>query len=559
MIAGLLLLWTRTDLVGQDTDVSDRMPPELPRFTLRQIVTGSNDTLRRIPGSWLRAAMEAQPDSLARARYRSVAELSGVSALEGKALESERSQHTMGLYRREELTGAAAQTLEAIRRTIPGDTTRARFDWIFRSRGNWIVDLHDAALAWAQARSPGMTWSKARPALTAVRWLDPKDSLTPEAVPRAVYGLTLLAATDSNALAAIESDMIKADPVSAEAVRLLLSGYAEGARWYADAVGFFVSQPWIPGRAQGESLAGLVQREWSLLTRTSAEGALTVPAIRPRVFGYPQAVPQYGVPAGLFRRLIVPENGTAHLWLQRHGQTALLRTLRWLPSGDTSLVVLQVGSERIRLTTAPRQSRESLNGFLEPIDAIAIDPGYSPLLALGAVVHEWQHLLFRHWQLDAFAQGMQRDHVPIVEIPGVEPLLAEGFAEWTTERILEPLQSRWPLLVLGELEKRAGLVSNGADDQHSMGYALVATLAATLGDPAKTARLLLSNAERPSDIAQLPELRRAWKRYRRGPDRMLPQPPRRILVPEVTFTVEDGYPDDVTSRILMPAPRRGAR
>ena len=560
LVSGLLLLWAPTDVAGQDTDAYDRLPsPELPRFTLRQIVTGSNDTLRRIPGPWFRAAMEAQPESLARARYHTVAELSGVAALEGKALASERFQHTMGLYRREELTSAAARTLEAIRSSIPGDTARARFDRIFRWRGNWVVDLHDAALAWAQTRSPGMTWSKARPALTAIRWMDPKDTLTSEAVPRAVYGLMLLATTDSTALATIQSDMNKADSVSAEAVRLLLGGYAQGRRWYADALGFFVTQPWIPEGAQGQSLAGFVRREWRLLTGDSSTVGLKVPAIRAHVFGYPQAVPQYGVPAGLFRRLIVPENGIAHGWLQRHGQTALLRTLRWLPPGDTSLVVLQVGAETIRLTTAPRQSRESLNGFLEPADAIAIDPGYSPLLALGAVVHEWQHLLFRRRQLEAFAQSLQPDTLSVVEIPAVEPLLAEGFAEWTTERILEPLQSRWPLLVLGELEKRAGLVNNGADDQHSTGYALVATLAATLDDPARTAGLLLSHAEHPADIARLPELRRAWKKYARERDRMLPTPPRRILIPEVTFTVEDGYPDVVVSRILVPATRREAR
>ncbi|HZA98027.1 MAG TPA: hypothetical protein VE399_04565 [Gemmatimonadales bacterium] len=291
--SGLLLCWAPTKVAGQDTDTYDRSPPlELPRFTLRQIVTGSNDTLRRIPGPWFRAAMEARPESLARARYHTVAGLSGVAALEGKALESERFQHTMGLYRREELTSAAARTLEAIRSSIPGDTTRARFDRIFRWRGNWVADLHDAALAWAQTRSPGMTWNKARPALTAIRWLDPKDTLTFEAVPRAVYGLMLLATKDSTALATIQSDITKADPVSAEAVRLLLAGYAQGRRWYADALGFFETQPWIPEGAQGQSLAGLVRREWRLLRGDSSAAGLKVPAIRAHVFGYPQAVPQ---------------------------------------------------------------------------------------------------------------------------------------------------------------------------------------------------------------------------------------------------------------------------
>ena len=134
--------------------------------------------------------------------------------------------------------------------------------------------------------------------------------------------------------------------------------------------------------------------------------------------------------------------------------------------------------------------------------------------------------------------------------------MAEGFAEWTTERILQPLQTRWPLLALGELEKRAGLIKNGADDQHSTGYALVATHAGALDDPARTAGLLLSHAEQPADIAGIPELRRAWKKHARERDRMLQAPPRRILIPEVTFTVEDGYPDVVVSRILMPGDKR---
>jgi hypothetical protein len=95
LASGLLLLWAPTEVAGQDTDAYDRSPSrELPHFTVRQIVTGSNDALRRIPGPWLRVAMEAQPESLGRARYHTVAGLSGVAALSGKALESQRSQHT---------------------------------------------------------------------------------------------------------------------------------------------------------------------------------------------------------------------------------------------------------------------------------------------------------------------------------------------------------------------------------------------------------------------------------------------------------------------------------
>ncbi len=200
---------------------------ELPRFTLREIVTGSSDTLSRIPGPWLHAAGAAQPESLTLARYHKVARLSGVAPLEGNALRSERSQHMMGLYRRAELIQASRQTLNSIRAAIPGDTARLRFDRLFRPKGEWVVDLHDAALHWARRRAPGLQLASARPALVAVRWLDPKDSLTPEAVPRALYGLSLLAVADTSALSAVSTEMWRADPASAAAVKLLLLGYRE--------------------------------------------------------------------------------------------------------------------------------------------------------------------------------------------------------------------------------------------------------------------------------------------------------------------------------------------
>ena len=530
---------------------------ELPRFTLREIITGSNDTLSRIPGPWLQAATAAQPESLTLARYHKVARLSGVAPLEGNALRSERSQHMMGLYRRTELIQASHQTLSSIRAAIPGDTARQRFDRLFRPRGEWVVDLHDAALHWARTRAPGLQLASARPALVAVRWLDPKDSLAPEAVPRALYGLSLLAASDTSALNAVSTEMWRADPASATVVKLLLLGYRESHRWYTDAVGFFLTQPWVPDSARGHSLVDLVGSDWRRVAGSDFPPPQP-PEIQARLFGHPQAVPHYGVPAALFRRLVVAENRMARTWLERYGETGLLRTLRLLPAGDTSLVLLQAGAQSLRLTTLPRQSRESLNGFLEPGDVIAIEPGYSPLLAIGTIVHEWQHLLFRRLQLDRFAATLATRDSTLIELPGLEPFLAEGFAEWSSERILEPLHARWPLLALGELQKRAGLSSGTLEDQHLLGYALVATLAGALRDPATTTRVLLSNAEHPSRIVTQPGLKKAWRAHARAPDRVVTVPARRILIPEVTFSVEDGFPDIIGSRILVPVdPRSG--
>jgi hypothetical protein len=527
----------------------------LPRFTLREIVAGRSDSLTRIPGRWVHAALAAPGESPS-AAYHRAATRSGVTPLPGKALASERSHHVMGLYRRQELNGAARQTLAAIRAAIPGDSTRVRFDHLFRPRGEWVVDLHDAALAWARARSPEIGWDTVRRVLATAHWLDSRDSLAEEAVPRALYGLTVLAATDSAAFRVAGADLRRADSASAAAVALLLAGYAESRSWVVDALEFFLGQPWVPDEGTGRSLADYVRDDWRQVGRSAGRQAL--PEIQARLFGYPQAVPHYGVPPALFQRLVRADNANGRAWLERHGEAELLRALRSLPPGDTSLVLLQVGAEAIRLTTVPRQSRESLNGFLEPGDVIAIDPGYSPLLALGAVVHEWQHLLFRRRQLEEFARQLPSRQVPVIELPGIEPYVAEGFAEWSSERIMAPMVARWPLLGLGELEKRAGLAQANADDQHSIGYALVRSLAAELPGAAATTNLLLRNADRPSNLGKEAALRRAWRAYTGKPDRVFAVPASRILVPEVTFTIDGTFPEIVASRILVPPHRRGA-
>jgi hypothetical protein len=530
---------------------------ERPRFTLHEIVIERNDSSVRIPGRWLLAATIAFPESLATQAYSRAARRSGVAPLTGAVLASQRSQQVMGLYRRVELVNAARRTLDSIRSAIPTDSTRARFDGIFRPHGEWIVDLHDAALAWAQSRIRGFRERDAWPALIASHWVDPQDSVAaPEALPKAIYGLAVLAATDSAAFRTATAGMRRADSVAANSVLALLQGYTESLRWYTEALEFLLNAAWLP-EGGGKSVGDLVRSFWR--GALGIDVAVAQATIQPRWFGYPQAVPQYGVPAQLFGHLVRAENAEGQAWLDRQGQAALLRSLRWLPQGDSTLALLRTGTETLRLTTVSRQAKESLNGFLEPRDAIAIDPGYSPLLALGAVVHEWQHLLFRSRQLEAVAARLSQRTTPVIGLPGIEPHLAEGFAEWSAERILEPLTRRWPLLALGELEKRAALVQTQADDQHVLGYALVRALAAALPDPRATTGLLLRHASAPSALLKEPSLSRAWSRYRGSADLTPAQKPPRLLLPEVTFTIEDGIPDVESTRILLPGLDAAAR
>jgi hypothetical protein len=544
---GLLALFQHwaTNLAAQAPD-SDTPAgsPDVPRFTLREIVAGHNDSLARIPGRWLNAALAGMPESLAVKAYRHAASRSGVTPLEGARLTAERSRQVMGLYRRPELIGAIRTTLEAIRGGLSSDTSRARFDHLFRSGDEWIVDIHDAALARARSRAPGTTWA---------HWLPAADTGSGgEAIPRALYGLTVLAANDSSAFRAVSSELWRADSASADAAVLLLEGYAQSQEWYVDALEFLLTVPWVSQGGRGLSLADHVHAYWRRGRNEPAESKAGVPEIQARLFGHPQAVPHYGVPPSLFDRLVRADNGTAQAWLERYGEPRLLRILRRLPAGDTSLVLLETGSEVMRLTTVTRQSRESLNGFLEPGDGIAIDPGYSPLLALGAVVHEWQHLQFRRRQLEAFVAGLPSHRAAIVELPWADPYLAEGFAEWSTEQILAPLVERWPLLSFAELQKRAGLALTGEDDQHTIGYALVKALGTALEDRNVTTDLLLRHAEQPSRIMSHRAVRQAWRRFRLTHPSEVTTPAQRFLIPEVTFTIEDGFPDVVTSRILIP-------
>ena len=512
------------------------------------MVLGRNQPEWRIPGSWLHAATRIPAESLAGRAYRLAATRSGVEPLAGNLLSAQRSQHVMGLYRRAELHRASERTLETIRAAIPSDTVRARFDLLFRPQGQWIVDIHDAALAWSRRHAASMGWEIARPAVAGAQWLAPGDR-EPEALPRALYGLAVLAASDSAAFAAAESSMWRADSASAAAAVLLLKGYTESRRWYAEALDFFLREQWVPDRG-GRSIQDYVRQEWQDAYHLDVE--VSLPRIETRWFGYPQAVPQYGVPASLFGHLLQPENASASEWLQHNGEPNLLRILRLLPRGDTNLAVVRTSSQTLRLTSVSRQSRESLNGFLEPEDAIVIDPGYSPLLALGAVVHEWQHLVFRRVQLQRYALSLGRRPRESLQLPGVQPHLAEGFAEWSAERILRPVAARWPLLAFGEMEKRADLNQRGTDDQHALGYALVSALVFALRSPDQVTEILLRHADDPAGVPREAMLRKRWRKHRGSPDRELRSPMLPLLIPEVTFTIEDGFPDVVATRILVP-------
>ena len=535
--------WTATRL-----DPGREYYPVLPRFTVRQIIAGRGDTLLTVPGPWVAAARRAVPAERYADAYASAARSSGLARLTGDGLSSGAPLRMMGVYRRAELTAAVGATLDSIARQIPDARVAAAFTRLFRPRGAWLTDLHDVALARGRLQLGTASYATAAPALVAIGWLDADSTAAAEPAALALYRFHALSMGDSAAAGALRRRMQSLEPAAYRAVSALLAGYAEGAAWHAEALRFLVTERWIGGGSAGRSAGRSDGRSVYDLVRAASPGdSVFVPEIRARAFGYPQAVPRYGLPQPVFDRIVRADNWPAREWLRRHGPSGLLGVLRMLSLDFVAPATLDAGGETLWLTSVRRHAETSTNGFLEPRDAIVVDPAYVPLLALGAVVHEWQHLIVERRRLGALVP----DDTAAVVLPAADPFVAEGIAEWRAERIMAPLAARFPLLGVGEPEKRARLAASRPDDQHVVGYAMVRALREAVPDDASFERLLLAATNDPRAVAADPALARAWAGHP-GRDYVVAAPSRRVLVPETTFTVEDNFPDLLGMRIRAP-------
>lgn len=534
-----------SDSAGGRPWTASRMRPEaeyypvLPRFTLRQVIAGRRGSELRVPGAWVAAARARPADD--DSAYSALARAAGISRLGGDTLEGAGPLRAMGMARRQETRAAIVRTLEDIRRQIGDPAVASRFDRLFRPRGAWVIDLHDAALLLARTGSPGLDPAATVPALRAIGWL-PADAPPDDGIPLALYRLYALRAADSSGATALADAMRRASPASAHAVTTLLGAYDAAASWHTAALRFLLTEPWIAGSGGARSVAGMVRAAW--------EGAdtATAPELGARVFGFPQAVPRYGVPDALMPRLLRAENLSARQWLARHGGNELLAVLRLLPVdfGETSM--LEAPAETFRIVSVRQQSEQSLNGLLEPRDAILVDPGYVPILALGAVVHEWQHLLEERRRRVRLAEGTGE----IIVFSPMDPFVAEGIAERRTELLLAPLVRQFPLLGVSEVEKRVRLAARSADEHHVLGYAMVRAVEDAVADSDRRASILADAAGDPAAALRASELERAWRRHAGAPELRVDAPSRRVVVPETTFTVEDRFPDVIATRLLAP-------
>lgn len=510
--------------------------PTLPRFTQREIVFGARPGRSRLPGAWV-AAARARPADDAE-QYRELARAAGMKPLSGTELTSISVPRALGRASRSEMVEAARRTLSDIANQLPSPGVRQAFDRIFRPRGSWLTDLRDAALHFAGIRMPGLTPDGALPGLRALGWID-STVTDPDALVDALYRLRVLEATDSSFAAALTSDLRRSRPGEAASITAWLDAFRMAERWHASAVQFLLLVPWIGGETAASPLM-LAASGWEEVL-----DSLPIPEVRARHFSYPQAVPRYGIPAPLFDRLYVAENFAAARWLERHGRQALLLSARQAAPDFGPEAVMDLGPDTVMLTTVRQQAEARTSGFLEPADVIEVDPSYVPLLALGAALHEWQHLAFERVR----RLRMARDTGTIVALHAPNSWVAEGVAEWRTGRVLRQLAARFPLLAMGEHEKRLRIERGNSDEPHVLGYLLVDALAAAMPGDGARLELLVAASDDPAVVMRTPGLVDAWDRYATAPDLELGSRGSRAVVPEMTFTVEDGYPDVIRLRI----------
>jgi hypothetical protein len=259
-------------------------------------------------------------------------------------------------------------------------------------------------------------------------------------------------------------------------------------------------------------------------------------------------MPQQGVPAVHVPALVAADNWSAHEWLRRNGSARLIDMVRELEMAGAGLLV-ERGDETMRVVSVRQRARESGSGFLAAEDAIVVDPGYVPLLALGAVLHEWGHLLVDGWRLDRAIAS--RSATEIV-LPEVSPWLNEGMAEAWTDLVLAPIVAAHPLAGLSEAEKRARLSTTDPLDPHIAGYLVVQAMCssargARAGIPAVLGRLVARG--NPAAVLDDPVLGAAFPPAPSRRDMQLPVESRRFLVPETTFTVEDFAADAISTTI----------
>ncbi|MEP6591167.1 MAG: hypothetical protein ABJC19_08280 [Gemmatimonadota bacterium] len=511
--------------------------PVRPRVTVRQLLLGSGDTAVTLPGAWrsilpTSAALVAERDALARAAGLAPVRLDDLLGAQRVALGFDSASRIVA-------HGVVA-------RIATGPAADDEFRRLFGMEGSLRFDLHQVAFASVAA--------KRTPAVLAPDVLARGLAVFAPGAPLARTQLELYAAawrgwsrarTDTTESQMLLDAMAVRDPEAFRAVRAIFTGYDESVGWWSDAVQWLLTRKWIETASGYRSPAQLVATFWQ---RTP----MLPPPLEPTHFGSVQAVPVIGA-ARLGARLIHPANAAATEWLAQGGMAEALAAWRGVDAVD-SLTVVRAGTA-LQLTAPAVMARSRLGGFLSGRDAIRLEPGIAPIFAVVTVLHEWQHLLFEGARFDGQAPGLRESSAELQLIDG-NPWLAEGAAEWATEALLAPARSSTPLLPLMEALKRGSIGLTGADDPHVLGYLLVRALASRDTNTAMLRERLIRLLHDPLALGQEYGLRGGA----RGVEPIhLNRPAFAAVIPEITFTWDDGVTDHLSRRLLLPTPSQEPR
>ena len=520
-----------------DADADFFVP--LPRFTLRQLVIGRDSTSVTLDGRWFSgmASHGLDPDFVLQS-YRDAARAGGVPEANEPELRTHGYLQSMGLWRREQTRAASVSALQLIRDLIRDDTTRTRFDFLFRPDGVWLNDIHDVALQTTRQKFPHVTWASVRPALQVPGVQDRPIPAHAAMEPWFTYRLFVMSRTDSVRFKALLRDIRAVEQEAAGSLVRLLRGYEDAIEWYPRAMRFLLEAPWFEGRAP----ADLVRDKWPI--DGMAEQA---PAIVVRLYGHPDGAPRIAPTDSLTALLVEGHNWTAGQWLARYGSARLLETLDRLPT-EIDRTTVETGGETFELTSV-RQLRQRPSGFLDPASAVVLAPSYMPVLALETVVHEWIHVL--HQRARTVSDYARREG-DVIRLTPPDRFVAEGLAEWYAEVLFRPVVDRIPLMGVGEAEKRASMAVTNPDDPHLLGYLMFRLMKEHGTDTDALLWQAIRHANDPNallDLAEAPDETVSDS----TPDRSFPEPQARYLIPEVTFEI-DGIAPLIRGRRLIPPP-----
>lgn len=534
---------------GHRTWLAERLPagteyyPAPPRFRAREIILHERAGLARLAGVGSAAARAAGDSAgIVVAGYRALSVAAGLEPLDETGLRRDDLLFAMGLFRRSEMLRASRTVLQTIRDGLSGDTLRARFDHLFRPRGRWIVDIHDDARERVVQKFPDFRWEALVAITTLPEVARERLPVGADSVPFGLYRLYVLSMNEPELYALRLEELRRMDPSVAAGAERYVQAYTEATEWYRNVIEFFMTRPWFEER----SLTALVADAWPWPADVAA------PAVRTRGYGYPEGSPRVMPSAPEVARLVMPENWSAREWLARHGDQGLLKAMGDLPREPPN-TVLDEATDAWIVTSVAQRREEDPTGFLEPENAVVLDPSYVPTLALGTVVHEWLHILHERRRaavtLYATATG---DTVARYRAPALLP--AEGLAEWLTDIAMAPVIRRFPLLGLGEAAKRATMALTRPSDAHLTGYLIVRNVAALLDDRPATVALFLAGMNDPDSVLRHRRVARAWASYRGSAMTLIEVTAPRWLVPETTFVIDDRTVFVVRRRLVPTTP-----